>query len=122
MSEPTSPLAVSKYIGQTLRRKRELLDTLHETGVDARAKRAAATRAESRAFLEADGAMEVRKHKSRVDPVVIKYQDEADVSEELVKHLTLMVKHCGDELDGARTAAATLRAEFTVMGLSDEGH
>ena len=124
MSEPRapeSPLEVSRYIGHVLRQKRSLIDLMHSAGLEARAKRAEAVRAESRAFLRAEGAMDLRKHKARVDAEVCRLQDAADIAEEVLKHLRMRIEQCSDEIEGSRTVAATLRAEFSVLGMSDEG-
>lgn len=118
-SAPTTPLAVQQYIGSVLRRKRALLDEAYRADVDAREKRREADKAEARAWLKATGSnRDLREASVDLDPVVDRMRAEADVAEALVRHLRNMVSHCGDELDGARTAAATIRKEFEVLGLS----
>lgn len=120
-SAPTTPLAVQQYIGNVLRRKRALLDEAHTADLDAREKRREADKAEARAWLKATGSnKELREASVDLDPVVDRMRAEADVAEALVRHLRNMVAHCGDELDGARTAAATIRKEFEVLGLNGQ--
>jgi hypothetical protein len=118
-SHPTTPLEVQQYIGKVLRRKRALLDEAHRADLDAREKRREADKAEARAWLTATGSnKELREASVNLDPVVDRMRGEADVAEALVRHLRNMIVHCGDELDGARTAAATIRKEFEVLGLT----
>lgn len=117
---PTTPLAVQQYIGTVLRRKRALLDEAYRADVDAREKRREADKAEARAFIRAEGSVQARQAAVDLDETVDRMRAEADVAEALVRHLRGMVAHCGDELDGARTAAATIRKEFEVLGLNRE--
>lgn len=119
--DPTSPKAVTQYIGTVLRRKRGLIEGLKDVELDARAKRREADRAEASCFLNAEGSIPARKYKTDVDKTVETARAEADVAEVQVAYMRRMVAHCADEIDGARTAAATLRQEFTTLGLTDEG-
>ena len=115
-----SPAEISQYIGKVLRHKRSLLDTLHVADEDARAKRREADKAEARCYLNAGGSIPERKYRADLDPVVDAARGEADVAEAMVAHLRRLVAQCADELDGARTAAATVRAELGVLGLTSE--
>lgn len=118
--EPTTPLAVQRYIGAVLRRKRGLIDSLKEAEQSARDLRREADKAEAHAYLRAQGSIPEREAKVDQDERVDTLRAQADTAEVLVKHLRQMVAHAGDELDGARTAAATLRKEFDVLGLNGE--
>jgi predicted nucleic acid-binding Zn-ribbon protein len=114
---PTTPLEVTQYIGQILRRKRALLDETHTAELRARELRRAADRAEARAYISAEGPAHAKKYMATLDKTFQAAEAEADVAESALKYLRDRIRHCGDELEGARTAAATLRAEFGVMGL-----
>ena len=120
--EPTTPRGVTEYIGRVLRRKAALLESLYEAELDAREKRREADKSEAHAFLKATGSIPARKYTVDVDPIVDQLREQADVAEVLVLHLRRTITHCGDEIDGARTAAATLRAEFSVLGMGPEEH
>lgn len=119
--EAHSPREVTAWIGRVLRRQRGLLDALHAADLDARAKRREANKAEARAFLQAEGSIPVKKYATDLDPVVDRARGEADVAEALVAHLKREIALCQDEKGGAQTAAATMRAELSVLGLTDEG-
>lgn len=113
-------MAVQKYIGQVLRRKRALLDESFAADKDAREKRREADKAEARVFLRVSGSVDARKAQVDLDEEVDRLRGEADVAEAIVRHLRGLIFHCSDELDASRTAAATVRKEFEVSGLSSE--
>jgi hypothetical protein len=113
----TTPLEVSRYIGTVLRRQRGLIDAVKDAELRARELRREADKAEARAYLRTDGPAHAKKYHAGLDPDFDRMSREADVAEVTVKHLRDLIRLCGDEMDGARTAAATLRKEFEVMGL-----
>lgn len=119
-NQPTTPAEVTAYIGRILRRKRDLIETLRSAELDARANRRAADKVEAHAFLNASGSIPARKAQLDGDTTVEQYRADADVAEVMVDYLRRMVRQCSDEIDGARTAAASIRAEFSVLHLSDE--
>lgn len=98
-----------------------MLDTLRDADLDARNKRRGADTAEARCFLNAEGSIPARKYQIDTDAHVDELRQAADVAEVLVGHLRRMIAHHAEEIEGARTVAATLRQEYTVLGLSDEG-
>jgi hypothetical protein len=112
---PATPQDINRYIGDVLRRKRSLLDQLHQSDLDAREKRRIADRTEGKCFLSADGSIPARKAIVDTDATVDRTRAEADVAEALTAHLRRMVAHCEDEIDGARTAAASIRAELKAL-------
>lgn len=116
-SSGTTPLEVSRYIGEVLQRQRALIDAAKDAELRARELRRAADRTEARAYLRTDGPAHAKKYHATLDPEFARMSGEADVAEVTVKHLRDLIRLCGDEMDGARTAAATLRKEFEVMGL-----
>lgn len=118
---PATPLEVTTYIGKVLRNKRALLDQLHVADLRARELRREATKAEARSWLSQEGSIPARKYKMQNDPAVDAARAQADVAEAAMWHLRGLIAQCGDEIEGARTAAATLRAEFSVLGMSGEG-
>lgn len=118
---PTTPLAVSQYIGEVLRRQRALIEELKPAEERARELRREAKKAEARAYLRAEGPAHERRYKAALDEVADRADGEADVAEVAVKYLRDRLRLCGDEIDGARTTAATLRKEFETLGMGDEG-
>lgn len=78
-------------------------------------KRHAADMAESRAFLSADGAMDLRKHTARV--AADRIEGEALVAEALVRVLRAEIRSIETRIDVGRTYGATVRAELKTIGL-----
>jgi hypothetical protein len=118
---PATPAEVTKYIGTVLRRQRALIDELRVAELEAYDRRQESDVAVAHAYLQAEGSIPEREHIVNTDLSVQQVRREAKRAEIVVAHLKRMLRHCGDELDGARTAAATLRAEFSVLGMTDEG-
>ena len=81
---------------------------------DAAEKRHAADIAESRAFLNADGAMELRKHTARV--AADRVEGDALVAEALVRVLRQEIRAIDTRIDVGRTYGATVRAELHTFG------
>lgn len=119
--QPESPREVTRYIGTVLRRQRALIDELHRAELEAYERRHEADVTQAHAYLKAEGTGPVRNAILLTDKLVQGLMLDAKRAEIVVNHLKRQLSHCKDELDGARTAAATLRAEFSVMGLTDEG-
>lgn len=84
---------------------------------DAAQKRHAADMTESRAFLNADGAMDLRKHTARV--AADKAEGEALVAEALVRVLRAEIRSIETRIDVGRTYGATVRAELKTVGYED---
>ncbi len=90
------------------------VDALKAAERDAAEKRVAADLAESRAFLAADGAMELRKHTARV--AAGDREAEALVAEALVRVLRARIREIDTRIDVGRTFGASLRAELHTLG------
>lgn len=82
---------------------------------DAAIKRHAADLAESRAFLAADGAMDMRKHTARVQAEHA--EGEALVAEALVRVLKAELRAIETRIEVGRTYGATVRAELRTLGI-----
>ena len=84
---------------------------------DAAIKRHAADLAESRAFLAADGPMDMRKHTARVQAE--RAEGEALVAEALVRVLKAEIRSIETRIDVGRTYGATVRAELRTLGYGE---
>lgn len=82
---------------------------------DAATKRAAAELAQARAFLNADGAMDLRKQVARIEAAPL--LGAADVAEALVRVLKQEIRNIETSIDCSRTTAATIRAELSTLGM-----
>jgi uncharacterized protein YutE (UPF0331/DUF86 family) len=85
---------------------------------DAAEKRHAADMVESRAFLSADGAMDLRKHIARV--AADRAENDALVAEALVRVLRAEIRSIETRIEVGRTYGATVRAELKTIGYGSE--
>lgn len=95
-----------------------LVDQLKIADDDAVRKRHAADQAESHAFLNAEGPMDIRKHEARV--AVADKELDALVAEALVRHLRKKIGAIDTRIEVGRSMGATVRAELETLG-SQEG-
>lgn len=115
MRLPDTPMAaVSEMVGLT-EELRTTTRAYRQAESDASRKRSAASLSESRAFLNASGAMELRKHLARVEAATA--IGEADVAEALVRVLKQEIRTIEQCIDCARTTASTIRAEMSMAGM-----
>ena len=119
MNPPSTPLEAVKLLGELTGQLRDQVRAYGQAEHNAAELRCAAVQVESRAFLRAEGAMELRKHQARVDAEKAKHDSE--VAESLVKILRERINTIRVEIDTMRTASATLRAELSTLAYSGEG-
>ncbi|HEX5347892.1 MAG TPA: hypothetical protein VFW64_12460 [Pseudonocardiaceae bacterium] len=84
---------------------------------DAAEKRHAADMIESRAFLAADGPMDVRRHTARV--AADQAEQDALVAEALVRVLRAEIRAVETRIEVGRTYGATVRAELKTLNYQD---
>lgn len=116
---PASPVEVVRHLSKLTGDLRNVTEAYAAAERDAAEKRHAADMAESRAFLQADGAMELRKHTARV--AAGKQEGEALVAEALVRVLKARIRAVETSIDVGRTYGATVRAEFKTIGYGGDG-
>jgi len=92
------------------------IDTLKDAELDAVTKRNAADLAESHAFVNADGAMDMRKHLARIEAADAELA--AVIAEAVLRHLRARIKAIEIRVDLGRSLNAALRAE---LGTFDAG-
>lgn len=114
MNSQLTPNQVAAQLAQLARDLDVTVDQLQTADRDATEKRAAADLAHSRAFLEASGAMDLRKHQAVVDTA--RQRLDADVAEALVRHLRRRVDAIKTRIDVGRSYGAALRAEISLTG------
>jgi len=93
----------------------ELSRGLDQLEADAVNRREDHTMALSKAFLSADGAMDLRKHQSIVETHVERLA--AELAEALVRGRRRQLEAIRVRIDVGRSAAAALRAEITLGGV-----
>jgi chromatin segregation and condensation protein Rec8/ScpA/Scc1 (kleisin family) len=117
VSAPLSPNQVAAHLAELARDLDTTVSQLKEADRDATEKRAAADLANSRAFLEATGAMDLRKHQAVVSTA--QQRLDADVAEALVRHLRRRLDALRVRIDVGRSYGAALRAEIGLAGSRD---
>jgi len=117
MSAPATPVDVVRNLSALTDELRFRTAALRDAEHDAALKRHAADMAESRAFLAADGAMELRKHQARV--AADDKEGDAKVAEALVRVLRQEIRAIETRIDVGRTYGATVRAELKTLSYGE---
>jgi translation elongation factor EF-Ts len=115
VSAPATPNEVVHNLAELTRELRDKTSAYRTAEHDAALKRHAADMAESRAFLTADGAMDLRKHQART--AADRQEGEALVAEALVRILKAEIRSIETRIDVGRTYGATVRAELATLGM-----
>lgn len=111
-----TPLDVVKQLSNLARDLDAVTEQLKEADDDSVRKRHAADLAESHAFINASGAMDMRKHLARIEAG--DQELEALVAEALVRHLRKKISAIDTRIEVGRSMGTTLRAE---IGLTPYG-
>lgn len=91
---------------------------LKEAEEDAVVKRHAADMAESRAFVSAEGSMDMRKHLARI--AAGQHEQDALVAEALVRHLRNTVRAIDTRIEIGRSYGAAVRSELKMLPYSEQ--
>jgi hypothetical protein len=114
MSEPLTPNAVALALAQLGRDLEAAVRSLDLADREAVTRREDYTLALSRAFLRAEGPMDVRKHQSIVDTHAERLAAEA--AEQVVRGLRRQVDSIKVRIDIGRSYGSALKAELTAFG------
>lgn len=90
---------------------------LKDADLDAVQKRHNADLVESRAYVDAEGAVEMRKHLARLEAA--KWEDDALVAEAVVRYLRKRIDSISLRIDVGRSMGAALRAELSALPYSE---
>jgi hypothetical protein len=115
MTAPSTPADVIRNLSALTEELRAKVSAFRSAERDAAEKRHAADMAESRAFLAADGAMDLRKHTARV--AADQKENDALVAEALVRVLRAEIRSIETRIEVGRTYGATVRAELRTIGM-----
>lgn len=113
MSAPSNAAEVVRNLGDLTRELRDKTSAYRSAEHEAAVKRHTANMAETRAFLAADGAMELRKHAARA--AADRQEGDALVAEALVRILKAEIRAIETRIDVGRTYGATVRAELKTL-------
>ncbi|MGH7876619.1 MAG: hypothetical protein ACRENM_02990 [Candidatus Dormibacteraceae bacterium] len=112
-----TPNQVVRQLSELGRELDAAVRTLKDSEVEAVTKRHAADMAESRAFVAAEGSMELRKHRARLeaDPL----EGEALVAEAVVRHLRTRIRSIDTRIEIGRSYGAAVRAELKALSYGE---
>jgi hypothetical protein len=104
---------VARYLSRLGTELDQTVGILKDADLDAATKRHAADIAESRAFVEADGSMDMRRHKARL---AVEHQEmDALVAEALTRHLKTKLRSIETRIEIGRSYGAAVRAELRTL-------
>lgn len=112
----TSDITANNIVRRLAALGRELdaaVEMLKDADTDAVQKRHAADLAESRAFVNAEGSMDMRKHLARL--AIDRQESDALVAEALVRYLRNRIKSIETRIDLGRSMNAAHRAELAAL-------
>lgn len=115
MSVPQNANEVVMQLLALSRELAEVTDKLNEADLEAVNLREDAKLIESKAFLTADGAMDMRKHTAIVESHHERLA--AETAEAVVRGLQRSVRTLQSRIDVGRTFGATIRAEVQLAGV-----
>ncbi len=114
MTQPLTPNDVALALAKLGRDLEACVRSLDQADREAVHKREDFTLSLSRAFLKADGAMDLRKHQSIVDTHAERLA--AELAEQLVRGLRRQVDTIRVRVDIGRSYGSALKAELTALG------
>jgi len=112
-----TPVDVVRHLSELTGELTRRTSALRAAEKDAAVKRHAADMAESRAFLAAEGPMDLRKHEARV--AADRPEGEALVAEALVRVLRAEIRELDTRIDVGRTYSASVRSELKTLSYQD---
>lgn len=111
---PQTPNDVVLALMKLSRRLDEVTNQLNEVDEDATRKRAAHTLAHSEAFMKAEGAMELRKHKAIIETHDLRFA--AELAEMQVRGLSRALKTLTTRIEVGRSTGAAVRSDISLAG------
>lgn len=109
-------LTANRVVGQLAELGRELdsvVRTLKDVELEAVRKRHGADLAESHAFVQAAGSVDLRRHLARI--AVAKQEEEAVVAEAVVRYLRTRLRALDTRIEIGRSMGAALRSELKTL-------
>lgn len=114
MTAPANAQEVIHNLSALTGELRRLVQGYRAAELDAARKRHLADITESKAFLNAAGAMDLRKHEARV--AAEHAEEDALVAEALVRVIRAEIRAIETRIETGRTYGATVRAELKTTG------
>jgi len=104
---------ITRTLGQLSKDLWHCIEALEQADLDATEKKHAAELAYSRAFLNAEGAVEVRKHTALVETADARFQ--AEVADALVRNLIRRMKGLERRVEVGRSTSSWHKAELSLI-------
>lgn len=114
MTVPQNAVDATRHLGQLSLDLARVVDQLEVADMDAVEKRAAFDLAYSRAFLAAEGPMDIRKHTAVVRTEEQRFA--ADVADALVRQLVRRMKATERRIEVGRSTSSWHKAELSLIG------
>ncbi len=108
-----TPNEVVLQLSELGRQLEAVVETLRTAEVEAAQKRHAADLAESRAFVAAEGPVDLRRHLARI--AADRLEDEALVAEATLRWLRARVRAIDTRIEIGRSYGAAVRAEMATL-------
>lgn len=113
MTAPTNAAQVAATLGQLSLDLWRCVEQLEQADLDATQKRAEADLAYSKAFLNAEGAMDIRKHTAVTDTIDLRI--DADIADSLVRNLVRRMKALEKRVEVGRSTSSWHKAELSLV-------
>ncbi|MEU9515881.1 hypothetical protein [Micromonospora sp. NPDC048169] len=119
MSGQLTPNQVVSHLAALSLRLDEVTEELNRADEEATELRGYATVANSEAFLRAEGAMDLRKHKAIVETHELRFA--AELAEQKVRGLTRSQKTLMARIEVGRSTGAAVRSDISLAGSGVHG-
>jgi hypothetical protein len=113
VSDVLTGASIAKHLSELGRQLDVTVEMLRDADLDAAQKRSAADTAESKAFVDAEGPMDIRRHLARLEASSKEY--DAVVAEALVRHLRRSLSSLEVRIEIGRSLGAIARAELSAL-------
>lgn len=113
MTAPTNAAEITRTLGQLSKDLWHCIESLEDADMDATEKKHKADLAYSKAFLNADGSVEVRKHTAFVATENQRF--DAEVADALVRNLVRRMKGLERRVEVGRSTSSWHKAELSLV-------
>lgn len=118
MTAPMNAAEITRTLGQLSLDLWKCVESLEQADLDATQKRAEADLAYSKAFLDAEGSVDARKHQAVVETMDLRVA--ADIADSLVRNLVRRMKALEKRVEVGRSTSSWHKAELSLIGQGAE--
>jgi len=113
MTAPTNAAQITEKLGKLSLDLWRCVEQLEQADLDATTKRAAFDLAYSKAFLAAEGPMDIRKHKAVVETMYLR--EAADLADAVVRSLVRRMKALEKRVEVGRSTSSWHKTELALL-------